>query len=398
MQEKQAGINVTEDSEISNRYQGDINGSFKLLLDSQLNIKALDPAASHLLGQIDKSSLVDILCPPKTDENWKESLVSSLSTGHSVKRAYRISSVWGIQQVTLIFIPRIQQRRLLEILVMGYGHAEQRFPLWLTRKVKVPLSQRLDQRRRGLLDRMEDALYRGEFYLDYQPQICLGTGEITGVEALLRWKDRAGVIMQPGEFLAAAEQSGMIHPIGEWSIRMACKDFKSWLGSGIAPSRLSVNLSMNQLLGEGVVDMIDQILRETGLEASFFHLEIKDSIAIYSQRAIHIIESLKRLGIGISIDGFGVGYCSLEYLNNLPLDMIKMNHSYMSEFDSNPKSKTAIKAMVAMAQSLGLAVVAQGVETQEQRDFLLQISCNEAQGYLFGRPVSTQELEHYYLK
>jgi diguanylate cyclase (GGDEF)-like protein len=237
--------------------------------------------------------------------------------------------------------------------------------------------------RRRIAAELRDALDQNQFSLHWQVQASVGTGEITGYEALLRWTKPNGARVPPSEFIPVAEQTGLILAIGEWVLRRACEEAAAWP----EPHKIAVNLSPVQL---GYVDLprlIHQVLIETGLPPSRLELEITETAMIADPaRTTHVLRQMKAIGVAVAMDDFGTGYSSLSTLRSFPFDKIKLDRSFMSKLDGAPQSAAIIKAVLALGGSLSIPVLAEGVETSTQLEFLREHGCDEAQGYLLGRP------------
>ncbi len=232
------------------------------------------------------------------------------------------------------------------------------------------------------------ALDREELLLHYQPRVNLTTGCITGMEALLRWQHPVTGLIPPVKFIPLAEQTGLIIPIGAWVLRTACRQCKQWLDQGLAPLQVSVNLSVRQFKQPNLVEMIQDILRETGLDGQYLELELTESLLMENvEEVIRKLQSLKEMGISLSIDDFGTGYSSLSYLRRFPVDELKIDKSFVDDITCNADGATIVTTIIAMAHSLRLKVVAEGVETAEQLAFLIEHQCDELQGYYFSRPL-----------
>ncbi|ODN72208.1 bifunctional diguanylate cyclase/phosphodiesterase [Methylobrevis pamukkalensis] len=237
--------------------------------------------------------------------------------------------------------------------------------------------------RRALARDLWKAIELGQFGLFYQIQKSVGTGETTGYEVLLRWRHPERGMVSPAEFIPIAEECGAIVPLGEWVLREACRQAASWA----QPWRIAVNLSPVQLGHADLVAVVHGILVETGLQPARLELEITESAIIGDKvRALHILRQIKALGVTIAIDDFGTGYSSLDTLRSFPFDKIKLDRSFMTEIETNRQSKAIIRAILALGRSLEVPVLAEGVETRSQLDLLRHEGCDEAQGYLLGRP------------
>jgi len=239
---------------------------------------------------------------------------------------------------------------------------------------------------------LRKALERDEFKIVYQPQIDVETGGIIGVEALLRWHHPEWGTISPAEFIPIAEETGLILQIGEWVLHRACRQNKAWQDAGYTPLRMAVNISSRQFQQSDLVERVSRILRETELAPQYLELELTESIIQDSKYAVAKMHMLKEMGIHLSIDDFGTGYSSLSYLKTFPIHTLKIDQSFTRNIYADPKDASLVETIIAMAHNLDLKVIAEGVETKEQLQFLQQKQCNEAQGYYFSRPISADEL------
>jgi len=238
------------------------------------------------------------------------------------------------------------------------------------------------------------ALERNELVVYYQPQINLYTGEISGFEALLRWKHPQMGMVSPGVFIPLAERNGLINSIGEWVLRTACIQNKKWQDAGVAHVRMSVNLSVVQFSNPRLIEIVGGILEETGLNPSFLELEITENIAIKEVNdTADILHKLKKLGVSVSIDDFGTEYSSLSRLKTLPVDRIKIDMQFVKGIESDEKDQAITKVIINLAKSLGLSVLAEGVETDLQKDFLSRNLCDDVQGYYYYKPMPAEDIE-----
>jgi len=235
---------------------------------------------------------------------------------------------------------------------------------------------------------LHKALERSEFSIDYQPLVEAGSGEIVGMEALIRWHHPTRGLVSPAQFIPVAEETGLIVLISDWVLKEACKHVKALHRSGYPDLKVSVNLSMRQFMQDDLVDYIVKVLEETDLEPQYVDLEITESISAYQiDVVIKKLAALHELGVSISIDDFGTGYSSLSYLRKFPIDTLKIDRSFIQDLTVNKEGVSIVKAIIAMAHSLNFQVVAEGVETNEQLDQLKRLGCDLIQGYLFGKPI-----------
>ncbi len=233
------------------------------------------------------------------------------------------------------------------------------------------------------------ALRQGEFVLHYQPQIDLASGAMTGCEALIRWQDPDLGLVAPGQFVPVAEECGLIVPIGRWVLREACRQVRAWLDAGLGAAPVSVNVSAVEFRHKSFVEGVALILGETGLAPRYLELELTESILMHDTEAsASALEALKAMGVRLAIDDFGTGYSSLSYLKRFPIDTLKIDQSFVRDIAVNPDGATIVGAVIAMGRSLKQRVIAEGIETQEQLDFLRARQCVEGQGFLLGHPLS----------
>jgi diguanylate cyclase (GGDEF)-like protein/PAS domain S-box-containing protein len=249
-------------------------------------------------------------------------------------------------------------------------------------------------KRLALENQLRWAIERKEFKVYYQPQVKIDTGQVVGMEALVRWQHPEMGLVSPAEFIPLAEDTGLIAPIGEWVLRTACAQTKSWQDCGFTSLHVSVNLSSRQFQQPDLLLMIERQLKETGLDPSSLELEVTESSVMKNaESAISTLRELKAMGIKISIDDFGSGYSSLSYLKHLPIDVLKIDQSFVRDMTTDPKDAAIVMAIIQLAHSLQLKVNAEGVETEEQLRFLRLLRCDEMQGYLFCRPLPVEAFE-----
>ncbi|RFP10949.1 EAL domain-containing protein [Duganella sp. BJB488] len=250
------------------------------------------------------------------------------------------------------------------------------------------------QQRATLENALRLALGRGELRLDYQPKIHVKTGQMRGVEALLRWHHPEHGILSPASFVPLAEDTGLIVVIGEWVLRTACVQVRAWHAAGHLDLSVSVNVSARQFRQPNLANTIAGILAETGLEARYLELELTESVIMQdSDGVIETLRALKTIGVTLSLDDFGTGYSSLSYLKRFPIDIVKIDQSFIRDVTSDPGDASLTKAIITMAHSLGLKAIAEGVETEGQLGFLASQQCDEVQGYLFSHPVAAATID-----
>jgi EAL domain-containing protein (putative c-di-GMP-specific phosphodiesterase class I) len=251
-------------------------------------------------------------------------------------------------------------------------------------------------RRLNLETQLRKAIENNEFVVYYQPQMNALTGEITGMESLLRWKNpRLGVI-SPEDFIPLAEETGLIVAIGEWVLRTACRQTKVWRDQGIALPRVSVNVSGVQFLNKKFPEVVAKILDETALDPKVLELELTESVLMKdTDCALTMLNQLKSLGIQLSIDDFGTGYSSLSRLRQFPIDRLKIDKSFVHAVDLGASDAAIASAIIAMADSMNLEVTAEGVETESQLNFLKSRLCREVQGFLMCRPLPAEEIDAF---
>jgi diguanylate cyclase (GGDEF)-like protein len=242
---------------------------------------------------------------------------------------------------------------------------------------------------------LRHAVERGELELKYQPQIELSSGAVVGAEALLRWQPAGQHLVMPDAFITIAEETGLIVPIGEWVLRTACAQQVAWQRAGLPPLRIAVNLSARQFRQPGLDTMVARVLEETGCRADALELEITESVLMdRPDSAALTLQRLSDMGVQLAIDDFGTGYSSLSYLKRFPINALKIDRSFVSDISANADDGAIASAVIALAHSMGLTVVAEGVETSQQRDFLRQMKCDQAQGFYFSEPMSAVALEN----
>lgn len=238
------------------------------------------------------------------------------------------------------------------------------------------------------------ALARGEFLLHYQPQIDLRSGRIVGMEALVRWMHPTLGMIAPARFIGLAEEIGLIVPIGTWVLRTACAQCRTWQQAGLGHLRIAVNLSARQFAQKDLVSMITAILKDTGLAPNYLDIELTESSVVKDvERAVNILRELKTIGVQVSIDDFGTGYSSLSSLKRFPINVLKIDRSFVRDIATNSDDAAIVLSIISLAHNMKLKVIAEGVETQEQLDYLRRHGCEEMQGYYFSKPVAAAAFE-----
>ncbi|WP_242031904.1 putative bifunctional diguanylate cyclase/phosphodiesterase [Microcoleus sp. FACHB-672] len=255
-------------------------------------------------------------------------------------------------------------------------------------EMKAQLQERLT-----LENELRYALTRNEIHLHYQPRVDLGHNQIVGVEALVRWQHPELGFVSPVKFIPIAEANGLIVPIGEWVLRTACTQNRIWQQAGLPPIRMAVNLSARQFEQSDLVERINQILEETGMDVSYLELEVTESLFVDNvQNTINILQQLRDRGITLALDDFGTGYSSLNYLRHFPIDTLKIDRSFVRDVVADPHNAAVTNAIISLAKSLELKITAEGVETQDQFEYIKSQGCNEIQGYYFSRPIPADAL------
>ena len=243
---------------------------------------------------------------------------------------------------------------------------------------------------------LRHALERQELQVYYQPQLDLKTGQIIGAEALVRWQHPERGLVSPDKFIPIAEQTGLIIPIGEWVLHTACRQIKNWQTAGFPSLRIAVNLSSRQFSQIDLRKQLVDILMETGLDPKYIELELTESMLVQNTEvAIRRLNALKSLGVQIAIDDFGTGYSSLSYLQQFPFDILKIDRCFIRNITENSNNAAITRAIIEMAKSLNLKLIAEGVETPSELSFVCRHQCDGMQGFLFSRPVPAQEFEQF---
>ncbi len=251
----------------------------------------------------------------------------------------------------------------------------------------------LENDRQSITTDLARAIERSQLELYYQPQINLVTGKVVGVEALARWTHAERGVVSPDAFIPVAEESGLILSLGEWALRSACQQCMAWSEHLCSPISISVNVSMRQFENPDLLEIVTQILRETRMEAQFLVLELTESALMQDVTiTIEKLKKLKKLGVKLAIDDFGTGYSSLSYLSQLPIDELKIDQSFVRQLNHDRNATMISSTIITMAKSMGLKVVAEGIENCQQRDFLTNAGCHIGQGFLYSKPMDSRAM------
>lgn len=241
---------------------------------------------------------------------------------------------------------------------------------------------------------LRPGLERSEFFIHYQPQVAIHDFHLVGMEALVRWQHPTMGVIYPGEFITIAEESGMIIALGDWVMRTGCAQNKAWQDAGLAPMRLSVNFSARQFQQPSFIADVAHILKETNLDPRWLELELTESSIMKDpERAIEKLHELKLMGVKVAIDDFGTGYSSLNYLKRFPIDTLKIDKSFVSDVCKDPHDTAIVRAIINLGHALDVTVIAEGVETKEQLQYLSALECDVVQGFLFSKALSAQAFE-----
>lgn len=243
-------------------------------------------------------------------------------------------------------------------------------------------------------EEMRRAIQHEEFTVYYQPQLDASNGQVTGLEALIRWHHPTRGLVLPDTFIPLAEETGLIIEIDRWVMRTAMHQIQGWRQEGIDPGVLSLNLSVQQLMSNTFIRMLKSEMDAIGFKPEWLELEVTErEMMTNPDKSIERLNQLSDMGIAIAIDDFGTGYSSLSYLKQLPLDKLKIDRSFVNGVTTNPDDASITKAVIALAKSLNLKVIAEGAETSDQADFLVDNGCHHIQGYFFGKPMPADEMK-----
>lgn len=246
---------------------------------------------------------------------------------------------------------------------------------------------------------LENALHKGikeeQFFLEYQPKLNIAMNELIGMEALVRWEHPDFGIIPPGKFISLAEETALIIPLGEWILRESCRQTKEWQEKGFSPLVVSVNVSVLQLKDPFFLEKVQEILKETGLDPKWLEFEVTESVVADNANTVNVLQKIRELGIQVSVDDFGTGYSSLSYLKHLPIDTLKVDASFVRDLHQNEESKAIVRAVLNLASSIGLSVIAEGIELEEHVQALSDHGCIYGQGYFYSRPLKKIAFEEY---
>lgn len=248
-----------------------------------------------------------------------------------------------------------------------------------------------------LESQLHKALKEEEFTIFYQPQVSTRTGQVVGIEALVRWNSRELGLVEPGRFLPLAEEIGLVIQIDQWVMMHACRQHKIWIDAGLPPVTLALNISGQHFMKNELLESVMAILADSGLDPGLLELELTEGVLMaHTEKTVKTLKALKGMGVRLAIDDFGTGFSSLSYLKRFPLDVLKIDRSFINEITTDPDDAAITLATIEMAHTLKLQVIAEGVETQAQLDFLLKNGCDIYQGYLFSRPIPPEEIPNLY--
>ncbi len=251
----------------------------------------------------------------------------------------------------------------------------------------------------GMAMELQEAIKNKEFILNYQPKIDTLMQKIVGMEALIRWKHPKKGIISPSVFIPVAEQEGLITQIGKWGLLEACLQNKRWQDKGYEKYSVSVNISAIEFYQENILDIIKEALKISGLDAKYLELELTESMAMIDKnQTIVKMNEIRKLGVEVALDDFGTGYSSLSYLKALPIDVLKLDRSFIIEIEKDDISKSITQTMINLAKILNIKTVAEGVETKEQAELLKEMGCHMIQGYYYDKPLTAKLFEERYMK
>ncbi|MFH1818399.1 MAG: EAL domain-containing protein [Pseudomonadota bacterium] len=253
-----------------------------------------------------------------------------------------------------------------------------------------------DPTRRPLENDLRLALENGDLDLHFQPQIEFSTQQIRGVEALVRWQHPVRGMISPLEFIPLAEECGLIMQLGEWVLRRACSQLREWTIRGFSPMRMSINVSAVQFHQKDFLDVLKSALADSGVDPQYIELELTESVLMQNVEAVEVtLSEIRSLGVSLAIDDFGTGYSSLNYLRRFPINRLKIDQSFVRDIELTPTNESITKAIIALAESLSLEIVAEGIEKTTEKSMLENLGCTEGQGYFFAKPLSARDITHW---
>lgn len=255
----------------------------------------------------------------------------------------------------------------------------------------------LTTRKMELENGLRKAVDQNQLILHYQPQVELSSGKMVGVEALIRWQHPVHGFISPAEFIPLAEETGLIVPLGRWVLKKACEQNKSWQDAGFPSIPIAVNTSVRQIEDDSFVDYVKEVLDQTGLDSHYLDLEITESVMQNIEKSTTILNELKRFGVKLSIDDFGKGYSSLTYLKHLPINNIKIDKSFVEDITEHSNQGSIVKTIIDMGHNLNFTVIAEGIENQEQLNFLIQNKCRKGQGFYFSKPLTEKQMGNLFI-
>ncbi len=333
-----------------------------------------------------------VLAEGVADINEITAVADKIITSFTLPFEIESSEVFTTTSVGITIYPLNDQSRdeLLKNADVAMYHAKQERNAWQLYRPDMNLNA---ASRMGMEVELRHALERDEFELHYQPLLNVRNRELVGLEALIRWNSKTLGRVAPADFIPLAEDTGLIVPIGEWILRAACKQCKTWGQAGIAPIPVWVNISAPQFRHSNLLQLIKTVLVESDLDANWLGLEITESnIMQHAEQTVKTLADLRAIGVAIAIDDFGTGYSSLSYLKRFPVNKIKVDQSFVRDISSDANDAAIVSAVIAMSKQLGIKTIAEGVETAEQLEFLARLECDEYQGYFFSRPIPAAEV------
>ena len=314
--------------------------------------------------------IVDNLVIPSTIENQDISVKASIGVTVSPRDGTNVETLLKNADTAMFRTKQLAQDNIQ----------------FYTREMSTQATHRLK-----LEQRLQHAVERNELELFYQPRVKMNSSEIAGIEALVRWKTAPDTLLLPAEFIHIAEETGSILKIGEWVLRTACEQAQLWYKNGLRNLSIAVNLSVRQIQSTNIVELVAKVLKETGLDPQLLELEITETLFLKdAEHAIMVLRNLKALGIKLAIDDFGSGYSSLNYIKQFPIDILKIDRSFICDISQEPTDGVIVPAIIAMGHGLNLEVVAEGVESEIQRNYLSTLGCDGFQGFYFSKPLSAQ--------